>query len=268
MNTPERLHPLQYACYHARSRAGEQFIPDHAIGLVISGSFVVNDGLETQVFREGELYFCRRNHLSKYDKRPPENGEFRSVAVFFTEEMLRRYSLELGYQPAGHSNAGTFTRLPSPSVLGNYMASLRAYEGLLSQPGTSELLALKQKEALLLLLQAAPELKNVLFDFSDPGKIDLEAFMNKHYQFNVELKRFAYLTGRSLSTFKRDFEKIFHQTPGRWLLHKRLEEAHYMIREQHRSASDVYLDVGFEDLSHFSFAFKKQFGVAPSVAAD
>jgi AraC-like DNA-binding protein len=29
------------------------------------------------------------------------------------------------------------------------------------------------------------------------------------------------------------------------------------------TASDVYLDLGFEDLSHFSFTFKEQFGVAP-----
>jgi AraC-like DNA-binding protein len=28
--------------------------------------------------------------------------------------------------------------------------------------------------------------------------------------------------------------------------------------------SEVYVDVGFEDLSHFSYAFKKMFGAAPT----
>jgi len=28
--------------------------------------------------------------------------------------------------------------------------------------------------------------------------------------------------------------------------------------------SDVYLEVGFENLSHFSSAYKKQYGIAPS----
>jgi AraC-like DNA-binding protein len=32
-----------------------------------------------------------------------------------------------------------------------------------------------------------------------------------------------------------------------------------------KKPSDVYLEVGFEDLSHFSFAFKKEFGKAPSL---
>lgn len=81
--------------------------------------------------------------------------------------------------------------------------------------GNNQLADLKLKEALLLLLQVNPELKNILFDFSEPGKINLEGFMNKNYHFNVELKRFAYLTGRSLATFKRDFEKIFNVSPSR-----------------------------------------------------
>ncbi len=96
------------------------------------------------------------------------------------------------------------------------------------------------------------------------GKIDLEAFMNRNFHFNVELKRFAYLTGRSLATFKRDFEKIFHVSPSRWLLQKRLQEAHHLILDKGAAASDIYLDLGFEDLSHFSFAFKKMYGVSPS----
>ena len=88
--------------------------------------------------------------------------------------------------------------------------------------------------------------------------------MNQNYHFNVHLERFAYLTGRSLATFKRDFEKLYHTTPGRWLQQKRLQEAHYLITEKGKTASDIYLDLGFEDLSHFSYAFKKQFGEAPS----
>jgi AraC-like DNA-binding protein len=106
-------------------------------------------------------------------------------------------------------------------------------------------------------------LKNVLFDFSAPYKIDLEAFMQKNYHFNVGLERFAYLTGRSLATFKRDFERIFHSSPRKWLQNRRLQEAYYLIAQKHQRANDVYLDLGFEDLSHFSFAFKKQFGFAP-----
>jgi hypothetical protein len=50
--------------------------------------------------------------------------------------------------------------------------------------------------------------------FSEPGKIDLEAFMNRNFHFDVSLERFAYLTGRSLSTLKRDFKDLYNLPPA------------------------------------------------------
>ena len=156
-----------------------------------------------------------------------------------------------------------FQKIPS-SAIGNYMRSLLAYETILTHKWADDLLFLKQKEAILLLLKLVPAFKNVLFDFSEPGKIDLEAFMEKNYHFNVLLKRFAYLAGRSLATFKRDFEKIYHTTPSRWLQQRRLQEAYHMIKELKKAPSDVYPELGFENLSHFSFVFKKAYGIVPS----
>jgi len=43
-----------------------------------------------------------------------------------------------------------------------------------------------------------------------------------------------------------------------------LQEAYYLIKEKGKAPSAIYLDLGFEDLSHFSFAFKKAYGVAPT----
>jgi AraC-like DNA-binding protein len=115
------------------------------------------------------------------------------------------------------------------------------------------------------VLKTNPALKDLLFDFSEPYKIDLEAFMMRHYMYNVSVSDFARLSGRSRAGFKRDFEKIFRTSPGQWLQQKRLNEAYYLIKEKGIKPSSVYLDVGFENLSHFSFAFKKAFGVAPSL---
>ena len=88
--------------------------------------------------------------------------------------------------------------------------------------------------------------------------------MEKNFQFNVGLNRFAYMTGRSLATFKRDFQKIYQQSPSRWLVRRRLQEAHFQIKEQGKRPSDVYYNIGFEDFSHFSQAFRQVYGVSPS----
>ncbi|WP_234733893.1 AraC family transcriptional regulator [Tellurirhabdus bombi] len=260
---PKSLPQILYSCYVARSREGEQFVPEHILSYQIAGEIAVNDGTKEQTFRAGDFRFHKRNQLVKFVKYPPENDEFKALSIYLDQETLRSFSMEYGYKAEKPSEGEAVLRLKPHPLLKSYLESLAPYQQL-NPPTDKNLLALKLREAILVLLQAAPELKEVLFDFTDPGKIDLEAFMNKNFHFNVELKRFAYLTGRSLATFKRDFEKQFHLSPGRWLQQRRLQEAHYRIKEKGAMPSDVYLDLGFEDLSHFSFAFKKMYGVAPS----
>ena len=87
--------------------------------------------------------------------------------------------------------------------------------------------------------------------------------MNKHFTYNIPLQQFAKLTGRSLSTFKRDFTKIFKAPPEKWLKKQRLQQAHFLIAQKKQRPSDVYWEVGFENLSHFSESFKEQFGYSP-----
>ncbi len=255
--------PIAYSCYVTRSREGEQFVPEHRFTYQVAGTMTTNDGTREYFFNEGDFRFSKRNHLMKFVKLPPEGGEFKSLSVSLDQETLRNFSMGFGFRAEKHTNGNAILQLKPDGLYKSYMDSLTPYLQI-EQAGNEDLIANKQKEAILLLLKVNPELKDVLFDFSEPGKIDLEGFMNKNFHFNVDLNRFAYLTGRSLATFKRDFEKLFQITPGRWLQQRRLQEAHYLIKEKGKAPSDVYMDVGFEDLSHFSFAFKKLYGLAPS----
>ena len=92
-----------------------------------------------------------------------------------------------------------------------------------------------------------------LANFEEPGKLDLAGYMEKNFMFNMPIEKFGYLTGRSLTTFKRDFKKAFNTTPQKWLTQKRLELAHYQFVEKSKKPIDVCYEVGFENLSHFSY---------------
>ncbi|MBV8327467.1 AraC family transcriptional regulator [Chryseobacterium sp.] len=263
MKDQKTLMPVNYSCHFAEFRDGEQFSLTHSLGLILSGEMELNDGTVKTLFKEGELYSSRKNSLVKFAKYPPKNGEIKTVTIYFDDDILHDFSREYGYQAEKQKNIQAFIK-PDSKALSAFMYGLLPYEELLSNPDSKELIRLKQKEALLLMMSYDPDLAHVLFDFSDPYKIDIESFMNKNFHFNVKVERFAYLTGRSLSAFKRDFQKCFGLPPRQWLQIRRLKEAHTLLSQNGNSVSDIYLDLGFENLSHFSFAFKKQFGYPPS----
>lgn len=257
--------PIVYSCYFNASRKGEDFVPVHLFSYQMSGTITINDGQRKYRFDEGAFRFVKRNLLAGYTKSPSADGEFKSLAIRFDQEILRAFSREYGYVPAKKYTGDPVVHLPEAPQYKAFMESLLPYYETGKEPDP-QLMELKMKEALLILLKVNPELKDILFDFSEPGKIELEEFMEKNYRFRVGMDRFAYMSGRSLATFKRDFQKTFGMAPGRWLLKRRLQEAYFQITEKNRKPSDVYLELGFEDLSHFTFAFRKAYGVTPSKA--
>ena len=266
-NSHKLIDNLLYSCVDRIRRGSEQFVKEHSLGYIIAGEMHVYTRQGTMIFKAGEIGIAKRNQLIKSAKLPPaDGGDFKSININFSQDFLRKYSAEYNLLADQKNNNSAFNPLPDDPFLKGYFNSLIPY---FDHPGqlTSSLAWLKTKEALELVLRINPLLKNLFFDFSEPYKIDLEAFMEQHYAYNVSLSAFANLTGRSLAAFKRDFQKIYNLSPGNWLQKKRLAEAYYLIKEKNVKPSVAYLDVGFENLSHFSFAFKKMFGVSPSLVS-
>lgn len=253
-----------YSCESKEQQAVEQFVAFHSLIYIQSGSIQFRSVDGTQTFGSDSLVLVRRNQLVKTTKVPPKGGQFKSVAIFFRQELLRQYSSQRGLLAKKTYTGPDCVALPATDFLTSFFDSLQPY---LDCPACidSFLTDLKCLEAVELVLNVRPDLSDLLLDFSDPHKVDLEAYMVQHYMFNVSIDAFAHMTGRSRAGFKRDFTHVFHCTPGQWLKQKRLEEAYHLIRYKKVSPSRVYLEVGFENLSHFSYAFKQRFGVAPSL---
>jgi len=254
---------ILYSCVSEQKRDNEQVVVEHALGIILSGESHFYTSQGTRTYGEGTIGLIKKNTLLKTVKVPSHEGKpFKSINVFLDQETLRRYSAENNIHARGSYTGEPMIVLSPDPIVEGYFDSLLPYFDYPRQL-TRALAELKTKEAIELLLRFN-SLRDFLFDFSQPFKIDLEAFMNKNFMFNVPLDRFAKLTGRSLATFKRDFKEIFSTPPEKWLRQKRLEKAHFLIAQGKQSPATVYHEVGFENLSHFSYAFKEFFGYNPS----
>lgn len=255
------------SCHLGPEISPEQFIPEHFFLCLLQGRMVAYDGNKTYTIQPGDYVIARKNHLVRYTKYK-DNDSFRNVIIAFDEAFLRKFLERHPFEVKATGNDDSFLFIREVKLIENYIHSLAPYYNKGGQELDETFADIKREELLLILLKNDPALGNIFFNFGAPEKIDLKAFMNKNFRFNISLERFAFLTGRSLSSFKREFQKIFGDNPGSWLKQKRLKEAYFQISNNHLHASDVYLDLGFEDLSHFSYAFKKEFGLTPTQAAE
>ena len=249
------------SCYIGPEISPEQFIPEHFFLFLIKGTLNVYDGSKNVTLKPGEYCIVRKNHLVRYNKQKAED-KFEKVVILFDEMFLKQFQIKHKPHIENHSISGAILHMNKNELIAGYINSLIPYY---TGAGRIEnaFQDIKREELLLILLKIQPELSGIFFDYGKPEKINLEEFMNQNYKFNVGIERFAFLTGRSLSAFKRDFKQVFNETPNRWLIQKRLQEAHFLIDKRKKKPSDIYVDLGFENLSHFSFAFKKQFGISP-----
>ena len=252
---------IKLSTYNGKLFRTEAAFNDHLLVWMISGETKIIQADESFVFGAGSTFLIPRNQLAAIINYPKDELPHKAVAMHISTQRIREFYGHKQIKPqVSVSKIITFDKHP---LLESCLASLIPYFEM-QENFPENIASLKINEAINILSNIDEHIDSVLSNFEEPGKIDLAAFMEKNFMFNMPLEKFGYLTGRSLTTFKRDFHKIFNMTPQRWLTQKRLELAHYQLNEKQKRPIDVYYEIGFENLSHFSFAFKKHFGYAPT----
>ena len=239
---------------------------DYALNYVYSGEMILDNGKEQIHVRKGEcVYIPRDHHITMY-KKTYDGERYCGVFLNFSRNFLREMYAKFDQ----HKVPATIPKLKSEVIklpqsleITSLFSSMTPYFNQDIKP-QGDFMHLKMQEGLLALLHIDKRFAPTLFDFNEPWKIDILEFMNENYMYEFTMEELAHYTGRSLATFKRDFKKISDLTPEKWLIRKRLEVAYAKMKEGGKKVVDVYVEVGFKNPSHFSTAFKKQYGISPT----
>jgi AraC-like DNA-binding protein len=252
---------IKLSTYEDKFFKSDIMFDQHMLVWFLSGETKIIQADSTYFFGKGDIFLIPRNQLATIINYPKEGQPHKTVVMHLSVERLRDYYTDrnIKSKPLKAQKIYSFNNHP---LLESCLASLIPYFDMTDIP--EDIASIKITEAISILRTLDKEIDHVLANFEEPGKINLVDYMEKNFMFNLPMEKFGYLTGRSLTTFKRDFKKAFCTTPQRWLTQKRLELAYYQLMEKKKRPLDVCYEAGFENLSHFSFAFKKQFGFAPS----
>ncbi len=192
------------------------------------------------------------------------------VLLFFIPDDFVRESVKenAGITKSPTSGAGEplpAIRVNDDTALSIFFKSMHAYFHAAEKP-SEPLLKLKLRELILSILMSRnnQELASYFRSLANHTVPHLREIMEANFRYNLSLEDFARLCHRSLSSFKRDFQQQYRESPGKWLHRKRLEYAAVLLRTGEMSVSQIVFECGFEDMSHFSRAFKARFGASPA----
>ncbi|MEL6924023.1 MAG: AraC family transcriptional regulator [Bacteroidota bacterium] len=234
------------------------YFPSNILYCVQQGQ--LNLRLKDKLYTIGKGNFCLVKKFTEVScsKTWSEDEDCAMVdALVLQDDFIKDAIKELNYKVALIEQHEPVVDLGRNAILVGLYQSLNQYLYGKQSPD-KHLMFLKTKEALLGIVQSNPDHLSLFYEVSKTVKADLKVFMHHHCYANLTLKELARLSGRSLSTFNRDFRKVFDTTPHSWLLKKRLHRAKELLQSTNGKPSAIYLELGFKDLAHFSRSFKKE----------
>lgn len=248
-----------YECSH--------MVREHCLCYIYGGEFILKRDGREEHYTAGDCIFCRRDNRLEVRKQALGGEQFRGVFMNFKRPFLKEVykSIDKRTLPRHKRDVvPAFVHLPKSPDFESLFRSMVPYFDSNVHP-SAHVMRLKQMEGVYALLSYNADFGPLLFDFVDQWRPDLVEFMEQNFKCDMTMTEFAQFSGRSLSTFKRDFKKMLNESPERWLTMKRLNAAYEQLQNG-STVTDACFDNGFKNISHFSAAFKREFGLNPTDA--
>ncbi|MFI0429115.1 helix-turn-helix domain-containing protein [Mariniflexile sp. HMF6888] len=235
------------------------------ITYVISGQKDWTSLDKTYTIKKGEALFINKG---VYNTKQYFEVDYCVMLFFITDNFIRRFVKKhkdlLRSKGSGMSNSQIF-KIDVGDTLNTLFLSVFNY---LNQGNNipKELVEMKFNE-LLFNITLNP-INNDLVQFfnsllSTEGT-SLNDIMMKNFHSDLKLDEYARLYGKSLSSFKRDFQNFYKDTPRKWLNNKRLEYAKTLLENPELNINDICFESGFKNASHFNKRFKSMYKLPPN----
>lgn len=253
------------SCVHTLNGTGTMFLEEHLLFFVLEGRFIMHYGKQTYTVNKNEMILLKRATSVKYEKTgDPENDNISECIMFcLTDDLIKEFLTMANVKIPRTEEEIKTAVYPMDECLISFARSLDPY---FKYPTSVDqrLLRLKITELLYDISLSNKNMFIQMLQFRQPARMDIVKVVEQYYATPVTLPELAYLSGRSLSSFKRDFQSAYNMPPARWIKEKRLEKAKEMIQNTTIPVNEIGYSMGFENISHFSRIFKEHYGRSPS----
>lgn len=255
------------SCVHTVQSKGAMFLEDHLLLFVLQGENTLTYGNSKFTVGKNEMILFPKASLIEFDKRGDVlNGNvYDSLMIFLKDDCIISFMKLAEIKSCKTAEKVSIMVKPVKERIQGFLFSLKPYFNEIENIDAG-LIKLKILEVLYDISSTDKHLLHQLLQMKQPVKFDLSSIMEENYASPISLPELAYLSGRSLASFKRDFKAIYNIPPSDWIRKRRLEKAKELLQNTSLSVSDTCYALGFENTAHFSRIFKEHFGITPSDA--
>lgn len=197
-----------------------------------------------------------------------DNRQYRSILLFFSKQKLREFLIKFSLNVNDNMQSKSFVpcfAIEKDDFINTFMRSLQLLLGL-KESSSQRILDAKFEEIMLYLFDKY-EISFIVFlqnSLNDCYELSFRTTIETNKYEAMSIEDIAFLCNMSISTFKRHFEENYNQTPGKWFKTQKLRKAKEILQSGEFLPSELHKGFGYENLSNFSAAFKKEFGINPS----
>ena len=190
------------------------------------------------------------------------------IVTFYPEILKKIYDREL---PLLLQKPGNILSNKSSEKINNDFLIQKYIEGLLfyfENPSliNEDILILKVKEIILLLSQTQnfESIQLILSQLFSPTTYTFKQIIEANLFSQLTIEELAEQNNLSVSSFKREFAKIYHDTPANYIKAKKLEKAAGLLQLSDQRITEIAFECGFNDLANFTKSFTSKYSISPT----
>lgn len=254
-------------CTNKVDEEGTMYLEDNLLLFILEGSLKVTFGQQSFQADKNEMILLKKATLIRYKSYGnPDNGNlFYCLMISLRDDLVKNFI------------TGTDLKIIKRDFVGDLLSSVQPMDECLISfavglepffKNVDKVQPTQLRRKMMELLYDTAICSDIIFQqilhLQQPVRADLREVVESHYASPIRLEDLAYFSGRSLSSFKRDFRQTFNMAPATWIREKRLNKAKEMLETTSMTVSDICYSLGFENISHFSRIFKQYHGVMPT----
>jgi AraC-like DNA-binding protein len=253
------------SCTALGGQDGSMFLDENMLLIILEGTLKIRYGKAQYEVKKDQMAFLRKDIVVYYETEsdPEQLVKVEYILFSLKYELVKEFVKLAELSIAAKEEVLPISINQLDKRLLKYIDSLEFY---FIEPEKVEgsLIKIKLLELLFYLSANDNKILEQLLDLRDHFRSNITATVEENIMNSLSLNQLAVLSGRSLSSFRRDFLAIYNMPPSQWIRQKRLEKARELLIRTKMTITDICYTTGFENIAHFSRLFKSEFGYCPT----